>query len=99
MYGLNFSTRVSTSPPRADAILTRRDFHKVSRALGPQETGVQHAEKTDLGSQVFRVSGDFDQRFGAGPEKKIVERFLVLQCECRQVVRKREDDMQVRNSE
>jgi hypothetical protein len=56
VYGLNFSTRVSTSPPRADAILTRKDFHKVSRALGPQETGVVF-EKTDsvshLGSQTF----------------------------------------------
>lgn len=40
MYGLEFSTGVSTSPLRAVAILTLDHFHKVSRAVGPQETGV-----------------------------------------------------------
>ena len=72
------------------------DVRVVLQILSP---GVQHAEEADLSSEVFRISGDLDQRFGAGLEKQIIERFLVLQCERRQVVRKREDDMKVRNGE
>jgi hypothetical protein len=34
--GLNLSTVIATSPLRADAIPTRRHFHKVSRAAGPK---------------------------------------------------------------
>ena len=36
--GLNLSTVIATSPLRADAIPTRRHFHKVSRAAGPKMT-------------------------------------------------------------
>src|SRR4051812_15107263 len=58
---------------------------------------MKHAEKADLRSEVFRISGDFDQRFSAGPEQKVVESLLVLQCQRGQIVRKRENYMKVRN--
>ncbi len=40
VYGIDFSTGISTSPLRAVAILTPDHFHKVSRAVGPQKTGM-----------------------------------------------------------
>jgi hypothetical protein len=55
--------------------------------------GVQDAEETDLGAEVFWVGGDFDQCFGATAEKQAVEHFLVLQGERRQLVRESEDDV------
>src|SRR4051794_18390192 len=58
---------------------------------------MQDAEKADPSSQILWIGGDFEQRFGAYAEKKIVERLLVLQHECRQVVRNREDYMCIRN--
>ena len=57
---------------RNDAV----DVRVMLQILSPR---MQHAEKADLGSQVFRISGDFDQGFGAYSEKKIVENLLVLQ--------------------
>jgi len=60
---------------------------------------MKHAEKADLRSQVFRIGRDLDQRFSARPEQKIVESLLVLQCQRRQVMWKREDHMKVRNFE
>ena len=44
--GLDLSTVVSTSPPRAVSILTLADFHEVSRAAGPkgQATRIEGAD-------------------------------------------------------
>jgi hypothetical protein len=57
---------------RNDAV----DVRMMLQILSPR---VQHTQEADPGSQVLRISGDFDQRFGAYPEKKIVENPLVLQ--------------------
>src|SRR5271157_3252905 len=58
--------------------------------------GVQYAEETDLGAQMFRIEGHFEQRFGAGVEQEIVDHFLVLQSEWGQFPRQSENDMHVR---
>ena len=79
VYGFNFSTGDSTSPLRAVAILTLDDFHKLSRALGPQETGMQHTEETDLCPKVSRVACDFEKGFRTDTKEEIVEDLLVLQ--------------------
>src|SRR3954447_12806739 len=44
---------------------------------------MQDAQKADPSSQILRIGGDLEQRSGACTEKKIVERLLVLQHECR----------------
>ena len=58
--------------------------------------GVQYAEETDLGAQMLRIEGHFEQSLGAGVEQEIVDHFLVLQSERRQFTRQSENDMHVR---
>jgi len=43
--------------------------------------GMEHAEQTDIGSQVRRVASDFEQRGGTGAEEQVVQELLVLQHE------------------
>jgi hypothetical protein len=59
---------------------------------------VQDVKKADPGSQILRIGRDFEQRFGTCATKKIVERFLVLQHERTQIVRKRENYMNIRTA-
>jgi hypothetical protein len=56
---------------RNDAV----DVRVMLQILSPR---VQYAQEADPGSQVLRISGDFDQCFGAYSENKIVENLLVL---------------------
>ena len=76
MYGLDCSTGVSTSPLRAVGILTLDNFHKISRAVGPQETGVQHTEETNLSTEVSGIASDFEESFRAGTKQEIVDHLL-----------------------
>ncbi len=57
--------------------------------------GVEDAEETDLGAEVPGIRGDLDQCLGAGAEEQSVDHFFVLQCQRRQLMGKREDDMRV----
>ncbi len=41
--------------------------------------GVQHAEETDLGAEMFGIASDFQKCFRTGPEQQIVDDLLVLQ--------------------
>ena len=56
---------------------------------------VQHADEADLGSEVPRIGGDFDQRFCTGSKQQIVHNLLVLQSQRREFVWQRENDMRV----
>src|SRR5437868_4525175 len=40
---------------------------------------VEHAKEPDVGTQMFRVVGEFEQRRGTSSEKQIVKQSLVLQ--------------------
>jgi hypothetical protein len=42
---------------------------------------MQHAEETDLGSEMLRGAGDFKQGLSAGVEEQVVDEPLVLQGE------------------
>ena len=57
--------------------------------------GVQNAEEADGGSQVFGISRDLQQGVGAGLEQQTVDLLLVLQGERVQLMRQREDDVEV----
>src|ERR1019366_217172 len=49
--------------------------------------GVQDAEESDLGAEMFRIVGDLGQRLGAGPEKQGIDLAFVLHREWRQLPR------------
>ena len=95
MYGLDCSTGVSTSPLRAVGILTLDNFHKISRAVGPQETGMQHAEEANLCAEVSRIARHFEKGFRTGTEQKTVEDLLVLKHQWGQPMGQGEDHVQV----
>ena len=57
--------------------------------------GVKHAEEADLGSEIGGVARDLHQGFGAGPEQQTVDEFPVLESQCSQLRRQREDDVHV----
>ena len=40
---------------------------------------VEHAKKSDVRTQMFRVAGEFEQRLGTSSEPQIVKQSLVLQ--------------------
>jgi len=61
--------------------------------------GVENAEEADLGAEVTRIGGHFEERRGAGLEEQAVEDALVLIGEGSQLVRQREDHMKVANGE
>jgi len=60
------------SPGRHHAMHMRMKFEFLT-------PGVQYAEETDLGTEMFPAAGDFEKRFGTGAKQKIVDDLLVLQ--------------------
>ena len=52
--------------------------------------GVEDAEEADLGAEVLRVRGNFDQGLGAAAEQQPVDHFFILQGQWRQLVGQRE---------
>jgi hypothetical protein len=57
--------------------------------------GMQNAEQSDVGTQMLRVASDLEERRGTGAKEQVVEQPLVLQHECRELMRQREDDVEV----
>ena len=57
--------------------------------------GMEHTEKADLCPEMFGIASHFEQRFSAGAEQQIVDELLILQCQRRQQMRQREDDVNV----
>ena len=68
------------------------DMRMMLEILSP---GVEHAEEADLRAEMFRIGGNLQQRGGAGAEQEVVDDFLVLQSQPRQLVGDGEDDMHV----
>ena len=61
--------------------------------------GVQHAEEAEFCAEVSRIASDFEKCFGTGAEQQIVEDFLILQGQWRELRRKCEDHMDVARGE
>ena len=61
--------------------------------------GMEHAEESDIRSQMLRVASQFEHRRGAGAEEQIVEQPLVLEDKSRERVGQSEDDVEVRNGQ
>ena len=56
---------------------------------------MQHAQKADLGAQMGRVSGDGAESLGRGAEQDIVDDTIVLEGDDRDLLRHREDNMEI----
>ena len=61
--------------------------------------GVQHGEEANFRAEVSRIASDFEKSFRTGAEQQIVDDFLVLQGQWRQLRRKCEDHMDVARRE
>jgi hypothetical protein len=61
--------------------------------------GVKHAEEADLGAEMLGIASDFEEGFGTGLQQQMVQDFLVLQGERRQLVGQGEDNMDVARGE
>jgi hypothetical protein len=58
-------------------------------------TLVEHTQETDLCAKMLRIGGDLQQGCGAGMEQEVVDDFLVLQGQPRQLVGNRKNDVYV----
>ena len=58
---------------------------------------VQHGKETDLCAEMFGVGGDLEQGLGSGVEQQVVEDLLVDQRQMREMMRHREDDVDIRD--
>src|SRR5450631_244309 len=61
--------------------------------------GMEHAEKSDISSEVLRIASQFEHRRGAGAVEQIVQQPLVLEDQSGKFMRQCEDDMKVRNGQ
>jgi hypothetical protein len=57
--------------------------------------GMEHAEESDICSQVLWIASQFEHRGGAGAKEQIVKHALVLEDKGGQFVRQSEDDVEV----
>jgi len=57
--------------------------------------GVPHGEEAEFRADVSGVASDFEKSFRTGAEQQIVDDFLILQDQWRELRRKREDPMSI----
>jgi hypothetical protein len=72
------------------------DMGMESKLLTP---GVQHGEEADFRAEVSGIASDFEKCFRTGVEQQIVDDFLILQGQWRELRRKCEDHMDVTRRE
>jgi hypothetical protein len=56
---------------------------------------MEHAEETDLGSQVAWIAGDLQQSCSAGVKQQVIDQPFILQCERSEFPRECEDDVDI----
>src|SRR4029077_11117654 len=56
---------------------------------------MEHAEETDLGSQVAWMAGDLQQSCSTGVKQQVIDQSFILQCQRSQFPRQGEDDVHV----
>lgn len=73
-----------------------RHDHMEVRMVGHRRApGVKDGGKADAGAEVLRVGGDLRHGLGGCPEQEVVDGSLVLEGDCRDLGRQREDDVEV----
>lgn len=56
---------------------------------------MENAKEADISAQVFRIASDLQKRLGHSPKQEVVEFDLVLEYECLQFMRQRENDVEI----
>ena len=72
------------------------DMGMVLEVLPP---GMEHAEESDVGSQVLGIACKLEHRRGTGAVEQVVEQPLVLENKSRERMWQGEDDVEVRNGQ
>ena len=72
------------------------DMGMMLKVLSP---GMEHAEESDVGSQVLGIASQFEHGRSAGAVEQIVEQPLVLEDKSGQIMRQCEDHVEVRNGQ
>ena len=73
----------------------RHDVVDMGMMLKVLSPGMEHAEESDVGSQVLRIASQFEHRRGTGAVEQIVKQPLVLEDKSGERVRQSEDDVEV----
>ena len=68
------------------------DMRVMQKVLAP---GVKHTEETDLCAEMRRIGGGLQQGGGAGAEQQVIEKLFVMERQRSQLVRQREDHVDV----
>jgi hypothetical protein len=90
---MNTAKRSSGSGPEQD--LRRQARSERGDDAAGAVPGVEHAEKSNLGSQVAGIASDLKQGFSAGMKQEVIDQSLVLQGQRREFPRQRENDLDV----
>jgi len=61
--------------------------------------GVEHTEEADLGAEMFGIASDCEEGCGTGLQQEMVQEFLVLKGERRQLMGQGKDNMDVARGE
>jgi hypothetical protein len=75
------------------------DVVNVRMMLKVLSPGMEHAEESDIRSEVLRIASQFEHRRGAGAVEQIVEQPLVLKGKSGERVRQSEDNVEVRHGQ
>src|SRR5260370_1324492 len=73
------ATRTQPTGAVGTAAPGRNDVMDMRRMLEALTPGMEHAEESDVGTQVLRIASQFEHRPGADAREQIVEHPLVLQ--------------------
>ena len=60
---------------------------------------MKNGEEAEFRAEMFGIGGDRAQGFGRGVEQDVVDRSLVVKGESGDLLRQREDDMEVRDGQ
>jgi hypothetical protein len=91
--GIDPSGRIESQTTGGNDVM---DMGMMLKVLTP---GVEHAEESDVGSQVLGIASQFEHRRGTSAVEQIVDQPLVLQCKGREFMRQREHNVEVRNGQ
>src|ERR1700676_134903 len=75
------------------------DVVDMGMMLEVRSPGMEHAEESDVGSQVLGIASQFEHRRGADAIEQIVEQSLVLQYKSGEFMGQREHDVEVRHGQ
>src|ERR1039458_4034580 len=98
-YGEKESRQASLPLTVGRESAARNDAVQVGMQMQVLPPGVQYGEEADLRAQVLRVAGNGKQRGRHSAEQDLVDDFFVVESDCSNLFRHREDHVEVLRSE